>query len=223
MTYPDAVSKPVANHGGPMGQVFGLVVHVQEGDGSLAGWFNNPASQVSAHFWISKTGVVEQYVDTGTQAWAQVAGNLNYLSVETEGFDTEPLTAAQLTELTNLFAWVRAQYPAVPDTLCDHGQMGLTTHAHYPSGVPDPAWGGHPCPGPIRTGQLPQVVTHPTPSPTGALLYIAHSATRQVQVFDSGKAVRVPAATDGSALTDPPLSVPYVGPFSEAYLDNLLA
>lgn len=48
-----------------------IVLHVT-GPGSMAGmasWFKNPASQVSAHFGISKQGEVHQYVGLEASAW----------------------------------------------------------------------------------------------------------------------------------------------------------
>jgi hypothetical protein len=155
--YKGATFKPVVNHGGNMKEQWGLVVHVQVGDNSLYEWFNNPVAEVSAHFWVSKLGPVEQYVPADTVAWAEMAGNDFYCSVETEGLPTEPLTKEQINSLALLMAWGR-------DTLgwklelVDHGSKGITTHAHYPSNIPDPAWGGHPCPGPIRAAQLPAIV-----------------------------------------------------------------
>lgn len=157
MIYPPAKWLPVRNHGWGRPATVGLVVHVAEGNGSLFGWFDDPASQVSSHFWVSKAGAVEQYVDTQDTAWAQAAGNLEYLSVETEGFDTEPLTAAQGAALALLIGWCHQTF-GIPLTMVDHGGRGITTHAFWPSGLPDPAWGGHPCPGKLRAGQLPTIV-----------------------------------------------------------------
>ncbi len=145
------------NQGPAMEELYGLVVHVQVGDGSLQEWFSNPASQVSAHFWVGQRGELEQYVDTAVQAWAEVDGNPHYLSVETEGVPTEALSYAQEGTLAALMAWLHA-FLEMPLALVDHGGRGITTHAHYPSGDPDPAWGGHPCPGPLRTLQLPKVL-----------------------------------------------------------------
>lgn len=166
MWLPGAAARPVVNHGGPMARQLGLVVHVQQGDGSPFGWFNDPASQVSSHLWVGKDGTLEQYVDLADQAWAQVAGNPDYLSIETEGFDTEELTAEQVGGLSALIAWGHRTlgWPAV---MVDHGGRGITTHAHWPSGTPDPAWGGHPCPGPLRAGQLANLVARlgPIPAP----------------------------------------------------------
>ena len=47
-----------------------VVVHIMEG--TLAGtdaWFQNPASQVSAHYGIGQSGTVHQYVDEENTAW----------------------------------------------------------------------------------------------------------------------------------------------------------
>lgn len=69
-----------------------------------------------------------------------------------------------------------------------------------------------------------RVAPPPPPSPKrkATPLYIAHSATREVQVFDTGHTVAVPQPGDGSLLTGAPLGLPYVGPFSEQYIDGLL-
>lgn len=165
MRCPFATWRPVANHGGAMAAHLGLVLHVQEGDGSLFGFFNNPASQVSAHFWCSKAGQLEQYVDTDVTAWAEAAGNPSYLSVETEGFATEALNAAQLAKVALLLAWAAGVYRFPIAGPVAHGQPGLTPHCN-PDGTPDPAWGNHTCPGPTRLAQMPEIVKLATPAPT---------------------------------------------------------
>jgi hypothetical protein len=148
----------VQNHGGGMLANMGLVVHVQVGNGSLYGWFNNPSSEVSAHFWVGQGGELEQYIPIGTEAWAEMAGNEYYISIETEGVPTDPLTDDQVNTLARLIVWGYREFGWHLD-LVDHGGWGITTHAHYPSGLADPAWGGHLCPGTIRSEQLPRVLT----------------------------------------------------------------
>jgi N-acetylmuramoyl-L-alanine amidase len=141
----------------------GLVIHVAQGFGSLYGYLNNPAAQVSAHFWCGVDGTLEQYVDTDNTAWAEMAGNWFYVSVETEGFGVTvgsdvatPLTDAQVGTLAKLYAWGHETH-GWPLQTCDHGGLGLTTHCFYPSGVADVAWGDHPCPG-IRVAQIPAIL-----------------------------------------------------------------
>lgn len=156
--YWPATQRPIdVNHGGPMLEQRGLVVHVQEGLSSPWGWFNDPAAEVSSHLWIGRDGTVEQYVPLDEIAWAEVLGNPYYLSVETEGFTPEPLSYAQQGSLAALIAWGHTEL-GWPLRLVDHGGNGITTHAHYPSEVPDPAWGGHACPGHLRSLQLPKIL-----------------------------------------------------------------
>jgi hypothetical protein len=145
-----------------MNNHLGLVLHVQVGNGSLYGYFNNPASQVSAHFWCAKDGRLEQYVDTEVVAWAEAAGNPNYLSVETEGFPTEPLTAAQVSKVAELLYWSASNYKFPIAGPVAHGQAGFTPHSN-PNGTPDPAWGNHSCPDPIRLAQMADIIAAALP------------------------------------------------------------
>lgn len=166
MICPFASWKPInANYGGKMTDHLGFVIHVQQGNGSLYGFFSNPNADVSAHFWCSKTGTLEQYLDTDTTAWAEAEGNKHYTSCEFEGFDTEPMTQAQLERGAQLIDWLASIYhfPIVGPVA--HGSPGVTPHCN-PDGTPDPAWGNHPCPGTIRLGQIPAMVklaAPPTP------------------------------------------------------------
>ena len=178
MLCPFATYLPVKNHGGPMSAHLGLVLHVQQGSGSLAGYFNNPASQVSAHFWCGKDGTLQQYVDTNVTAWAEMAGNVNYLSVETEGMDTEPLTPAQVSTLGRLLAWCASGYGFPLTGPVPHGTPGFTPHCN-PNGTPDPAWGNHPCPGPIRLAQMGAILAAARPVPTPP------PSTKEYQIMDS--------------------------------------
>lgn len=154
---------PAVNFGGPMSAHLGLILHVQEGNNSPIGWFNNPAAPVaSSTWWVSKTGAVQQFVDTSNAAYAQGAGNATYNSVESEGFATEPLTVAQIDALATIYAWGMANY-GWPLALANApGQGGLGTH-----GMGGAAWGNHPgCPGTIRANQRQDIlnaITAPTP------------------------------------------------------------
>jgi N-acetyl-anhydromuramyl-L-alanine amidase AmpD len=133
----------------------GLVLHVQEGNNSPWGWFNNPESQASSDFWVGKDGRVEQYVNAGVdRAWAQANGNSYYCSVETEGYTGERLTDAQVDALARLYVWGHQTFGwplVVVDSVSAHG---FTWH-----GVGGAAWGNHPdCPGELRKGQRQAVI-----------------------------------------------------------------
>ena len=104
-----AVWRPISNNlGGNLASQRGLVLHHQAGDGSLYQFFNNPASQVSAHFWVSKTGVIEQYADTARVTWHGRDLNSNWVGVETEGCGkaphAEPMTEAMIAALARIYA-----------------------------------------------------------------------------------------------------------------------
>lgn len=162
---------PVQNHSGPLSTRAGLILHVQEGNGSLAGYFNNPAAQASSTFWVSKGGILEQYVDADLRAWAQAAGNDSYNSVETEGYTGEALTDAQINTLAKLYAWGHHVYGWPLQLAESPGQAGLGWH-----GMGGGPWGGHfGCPGDLRKSQRARIVqlaggaapiTPPSPNPT---------------------------------------------------------
>jgi N-acetylmuramoyl-L-alanine amidase/Putative peptidoglycan binding domain len=152
--YPPATVRPVANRSGTMTlPTRGLIVHVTQGYGSPFGWFNTPSSLASSHLWLSKTGVYEQFVDFATKAWAQEQGNPYWISVETEGYTTEDLTLFQITRLAELYAWGMAEMGWPAKLAAGPDDSGLGTHAMGGS-----AWGGHPCPGDLRTSQLPEIL-----------------------------------------------------------------
>jgi len=166
---------PVPNQGGAMGQIRGLALHIQEGSESgTDAWFHNPASKVSAHFGNPKSGPLDQWVEVGTVAWAEVDGNTNWISVETEGHSGDSLTASQLENVAQLLAWLHTGW-GVPLAISDTpaaGTPGLTGH-----GLGGADWGGHyDCPGaPIlaqraaiiaRAQQLLAADPTPTPGPT---------------------------------------------------------
>ncbi|MEZ0112361.1 hypothetical protein ABH920_006380 [Catenulispora sp. EB89] len=147
----------------------GLVLHIQEGtESGTDAWFHNPASQVSAHFGNPKSGPLDQWVDTDDRAWAEVDGNPEWISVENEGNSGDVLTASQLENAAQLFAWIHTTY-GVPLQPSDSTVPGLTGH-----GLGGQAWGGHlDCPGQPILDQRPQIIARaaqiaggaPTPKP----------------------------------------------------------
>lgn len=176
---PGATQRPVTAHGGAMAEALGVVIHVTAGEGDPFNEFANPANQVSSHFGVGNgqggmaDGEIEQYVDTENRSWAQVAGNADYISVETEGEPTEPLTPAQVIAFARVLVWCH-QTHGVPLAITDTpGERGLITH-----GDGGAAWGGHTgCPGDLRKAQraailaaagTPNPPAPPTPGPAPA-------------------------------------------------------
>ncbi|WP_327302513.1 N-acetylmuramoyl-L-alanine amidase [Streptomyces sp. NBC_01298] len=131
----------------------GLVLHVQEGEGSLYERFNTPGIKTSSHFWVSRDGETEQYVSVLDRAWAQVDGNGGWASVETSGFATRPLTEAQVEAVARVYAWGAGAHGWPPAVSERPDQPGLGVHA-----MGGAAWGGHACPGGLRSGQRTEII-----------------------------------------------------------------
>jgi hypothetical protein len=153
--YSGAKWMPVVNHGGAMSAHVGLVLHVCQGDNSQYNHFNTPgAGAVSAHFWVAKTGAVEQYVDGANQAWHAVAANDSYLGVETEGMNTDPLTNAQVKAVAGIYQWAVTSYGIPKRLSAKPGDGGFAWHGEGGSD-----WGGHIyCPGDLRKAQMPDIL-----------------------------------------------------------------
>lgn len=110
-----AVHRPIgANTGGNLEPNLGLVLHHAVANGSLWGFFNDPASEVSAHFWVALNGTIEQYVNTDIVAWHGRQLNQRYVGVETEGCTeppyAQPMTDAMVKGLATLYAEGRQRH-----------------------------------------------------------------------------------------------------------------
>ncbi|MFJ7779486.1 N-acetylmuramoyl-L-alanine amidase [Streptomyces yangpuensis] len=153
---PEAILRPLSVNFTPGGlqEVRGLVLHVQEGENSLHDRFSDPTVKSSAHFWVSQSGEIEQYVSARDRAWAQGTGNPSWLSVETSGFASRPLTAQQVDSVARIYAWGMAQHgwPLAPAPT----PLGRGLGIHSMGGR---AWGGHACPGPLRSAQTGEILT----------------------------------------------------------------
>lgn len=133
----------------------GLVLHIEEGtEAGTDAWFHNPKAEASAHFGNPRTGQLDQFVDTNDKAWAEVAGNSYWVSVEHEGHSGDLLTASQLENDAHLLAWLHTTEGVPLQITDDPNRSGLGTHAMGGS-----AWGGHTsCPGSPIAGQRQQII-----------------------------------------------------------------
>jgi N-acetylmuramoyl-L-alanine amidase len=128
-----ATWRPISvNIGGTISNNLGLILHHQAGNGSLFNFFNRSSSQVSAHFWVSKNGLIEQYVDTSRVAWHGRSLNSRYVGVETEGCPTnpwaEPMTSAMVNSLARLYAEGRDRHGWSNALANADGQRGFGFH-----------------------------------------------------------------------------------------------
>ncbi|HEU5387603.1 MAG TPA: hypothetical protein VFV73_17020 [Streptosporangiaceae bacterium] len=156
----------------------GVVQHTEDGfEGGTFATFMDPGSQVSAFFSVSEAGDAHQYlpVGRGFVAWAQVAGNPGWYSIECEDKRRSgtPLTDAQLTVFAQIYSALAERdgfgYAVTDDT---SGGRGLITH-----GDGGNAWGGHPdCPGPVRRAQRPEILARARAVRDGLDIWICQGA-----------------------------------------------
>jgi hypothetical protein len=175
---PGAVWRPItyrADAGPFIAVPLGWVLHVVVGNGSPFPTFQN-AKSPDRRFstgWVAKDGHAEQYTTTDMKPWAQGAGNDQYLAFETEGYPTEPLTAAQIETLA-----IWHNFLHTPDQLAEMpGQRGIGTH--YMGKI---AWGGHTCPDPVagagpRSKQRTAIIARARQLRTPTSLPASHPAT----------------------------------------------
>jgi hypothetical protein len=143
----------------------GLVIHIAEAPqlSSIYNWFNNPNQtvntssgpkrvQASAHFAIGLDGTIWQFVDTDHMAYAQMAGNSDYFSVEHVGFAGNELTEGQINALAWLFRFLSDIYNITIDLANQPGQSGLGYHSM------GAGWGHPNCPGQKIIAQRQRVV-----------------------------------------------------------------
>jgi hypothetical protein len=146
----------------------GLILHIQQGtEAGTDSWFHNPASQVSAHFGAAKDGTLDQWVDTDDEAWAEIAGNPFWVSVEEEGNSGESLTGPQVASTAKLYAWLCHEYGLPLQSTDNPEGTGLGWH-----GMGGLLWGHPNCPGdPIKAqrpdilAQAAAIISQPTPRP----------------------------------------------------------
>lgn len=174
--YPKAIKKPITKHNTPMSRYRGIAHHVAAGESSsLYGYF----MQVDdcSHFYVRRTGVVEQYVDTRFCAPAQMQGNSSIISIETQGgasdatANAEPWTAEAVHALIELDAWI-AKTHNIPLRMMQDSKSSSSGFGYHRLGIEpwriDGAelWSRHAgkiCPGnkkidQVKTAVLPGVI-----------------------------------------------------------------
>jgi N-acetylmuramoyl-L-alanine amidase len=154
------------------GAMMGVVMHTMVGNlpGTVS-IFNDPAKEVSAHFGIAQDGSVHQFgpIGKGWIAWAEVAGNLQWYSIEhaDDGNTENPLTDAQITASAQIVE-VLSRFAGFPLQVTDSVTVpGYGTHVM--GGVP---WGNHTCPGPgPRAAQRHEIIARAIAIRNGATTY----------------------------------------------------
>lgn len=113
----------------PPRRVTGVVLHVTEGTAaSAAAWFANPLAEVSAHFLVTQTGAVWQFVGIHDVAYHAgrvlratwplrepgVNPNTHTVGIEHEGTGREPWPEAQRVASAALCAWLCRRFALIP-------------------------------------------------------------------------------------------------------------
>lgn len=142
---------------------------------SLKGWWDNPNSkELESHFYVQRTGGVEQYMDT--QIWADANKAANGFAVSVETWDgrapdkpANPWNDAQVLAIIELNVWLCRTH-GIPARLADRWNgSGIGFHNQFLE------WsvGGTSCPGTPRRDQLINVIIPavakliaPAPAPT---------------------------------------------------------
>ena len=153
---------PTGNGSWGSGAMRGVVMHTEVGwDHNVVDEFNHTASQASATFSVRDDGRIHQYgpVGKGWYAWAQVAGNAEWYSIEHEdgGHPEIPLNAAQIAASAQILECLSAFAGFPLQEANSPGERGYGVH--YMGGQ---AWGGHTCPDvppkPVRSLQRPVII-----------------------------------------------------------------
>jgi hypothetical protein len=168
--YPGAIRKVVARHTTPMAWYRGVCNHVAVSEAaSLFGYFDQ-AGNPTSHFYVRKSGVVEQYVDTRYRAPAQLEGNPSMISIETQGgvdnLDTEPWTEAQIATLAGIARWCHDLHgiplvrmaDSLPATVgIGYHRLGVDPYRVDGGELWSKAY-GKVCPGDGKIAQIPRII-----------------------------------------------------------------
>ncbi len=127
-----------------------IVIHISTGSlASMTSWFQNPASQVSAHYGVGKDGTVLQYVEESKASWANgrvlnptfkllkpnVNPNQYTISIENEGDNLLYAPEKQLDTLAALIKEIATRYniPIDRDHIIGHYQVDGVNKPYCPS------------------------------------------------------------------------------------------
>ncbi len=134
--------------------------------GTLAGtdsWFRRRDVNVETHFGIGRDGRIYQWMDTTVRADGNYKANrrpdgTGAISIETEGYPSEPWTREQIDALVKLHVWLMQTHTSIGRRICrTHADPGLGYHTMF--GAPGP-WTpvAKDCPGKKRIQQWRETV-----------------------------------------------------------------
>lgn len=192
--FPGAVWRPIPeNKTQPLVRIDQVILHVAASNGdSLFNWWNVPGNGLESHFYVRKSGVVEQYIDTSRSADANLTANLRpdgsgAMSIETEGLADEQWTDEQLVSILALIRWAHDVHD-VPLRVCrDADDPGIGWHVMF--GAPGP-WTnvrGKVCPGPLRVDQFNGHIMPTLLDEDG--LFMSLTAAQEQRILDAAEQI----------------------------------
>ncbi len=136
---------------------FRTVVHIEQGsETGTQAWFDNPGSQVSAHFGIPRSPFkrIQQFVDTDEMAYHCAKFNETSIGIEHEGFAGQKLNFWQRRRLRGLLIWLNHVHGIPLVFTNDPTVSGVIGHGRLPEG-----YLSHPgCPGEPVLVQVNQII-----------------------------------------------------------------
>lgn len=122
---------------------------------SLRDFWNSPGQELESHFYVGKTGVIYQFMDTSVRADANVDANAFAISIESwDGGNTPdsmPWNPAQVAALKRLIAWCCDTHGIARRAATTWNGGGIGGHNWFPYPWAD---GPRGCPGTERNRQL---------------------------------------------------------------------
>jgi len=129
-------------------------------------WTSTGSAGVESHFYCTKSGDLEQYLDTTRRADCQRDGNSFSISVETwdgyphgwnNDYDVPAWTSAQFEALAQLLAWAHRTHGIPLRKSRYWNDHGIAWHNKY-IGQPGFAASARECPGDKRIAQIPGLI-----------------------------------------------------------------
>jgi hypothetical protein len=140
------------------GRPIGVAVHVNvsgpTSNGTSTEYFRDNPGQVLPNFQVYRDGKIVQFTPLEWQSWCQVAGNFTFGAIECGGDPDMPYTDQQIDSIGYVLAAYHSHF-GVPLVITDSPyEPGIGTHQ-----MGGAAWGGHACPGVIRAGERPALIS----------------------------------------------------------------
>lgn len=121
---PAVERKPTPNkssrNGAPIRRVI-LHYTTTRSDESTISWFANPASRVSAHYLVSQTGKIYQFVSDSDKSWHAYNNNSDTIGIEHSAAPGDKLTAPQEKASVALLKYLKSEYKIANHNIQGHG------------------------------------------------------------------------------------------------------